>query len=337
MAQQILSLTDLIGNENIKIQLAIAGKAALINNAAIPHTLFAGSAGCGKTSTARALSANQDCDILLTPPEGLKTTNDIADVLKKLCVDGYDYEGNKIGKTRPTIIFLDEIHKMPLGGQEALGIAMEEKYIATRNKYTGQTSHIRLPDFTVIGATTILGKLSKPFCDRFRLSFHFEPYSFEDSLLIVKKQAEIRNIKINEEAVKDIALRSRGVPRTMVTFLERAKDSIVITGRDEITEVVTNAVFALANIDDSGLDKNDLKILETLYTIGMPIGIDTLSVILDESTTTVQNSREPYLIQRGLLIRTGRGRMITEKGIKYLMESGRIKNKRNFVGGMQCH
>ncbi|MCK5017463.1 MAG: hypothetical protein KAS32_10385, partial [Candidatus Peribacteraceae bacterium] len=234
-------------------------------------------------------------------------------------------------KIRPTIVFFDEIHKMPLGGQESLGIAMEEWYVVYKSPYSGQVQEIWLPKFSLIGATTLSGKLSKPFRDRFKLWFQFNTYNMEESISIVKKHAELRTLTITNEGAAAIASRARGVPRTMVGYLERAADTVTVMGEKIITSHAVESVFNIMGVDSTGLTTNDIKLLCSLYEHGIPVGLDTLAIILDESPSTIQYSQEPYLIQRGLLMRTGRGRILSKKGSDYLKERGHIETRRRFT------
>lgn len=329
-----MRFTDIVGNDAIKVQLSIASKAARINNTSVPHTLFAGSAGCGKTSMSKALAEDLGSNMVKIPPESIKTSQDIVDLSEKLSVEGYTRSGRIVGLTKPTIVFLDEIHKIPVSGQEALGIAMEEWYVAMKNKFTKEIVEFWLPRFTVVGATTESGKLSKPFRDRFKLLFHFSTYSFDESCAIVRKHAELKNVLISESAVINIANRGRGVPRILVGLLERVIDAnLVMKMPEPISGEAAEIVFKLMGVDSTGLLDSDIKILKCLYESGVPVGIETLAVITNESEGTVQHRHEPYLIQRGLLIRTGRGRMITQKGIEYLRDNGHIEGKRRFSNG----
>lgn len=327
----MLTFDDIIGNERIKIQLQIASGAAKIRNTSVPHVLFTGAAGCGKTTMSKALAQNQEAYMLKIPPESIRTSQDVLDIGERLSVEGYNQEGEQVGPIKPTILFLDEVHKMPIGGQEALGIAMEEWYVATKNKYTGESFELWLPKFTVVGATTLLGKLSKPFRDRFKMLFQFSTYNLEDSINIVKKHAEIKHIKIDDDAAKEIARRARGVPRVMVSFLERAHDTVMVMGDERITKEATDSVFNFMEIDETGLERNDIKLLMYLYQYGIPVGLDTLVVLINESAATIQFTREPYLIRQGLILKTGKGRLITKKGIDYLKEHNYVKNTRAFA------
>ena len=321
---------DIIGNDNIKLQLQIASQAARINNTSIPHVLFAGAAGCGKTSMAKALSKDVRTNLIKVPPESLKTSQDLLDISENMNYSGYNKYGNVVGQRKPSILFLDEIHKMPLSGQESLGIAMEEWYTATKNKWTREVDNIWLPRFTVVGATTLEGKLSKPFRDRFKLIFYFETYDFDLSVQIVKKHAELNKIQITDGAAIEIAKRSRGVPRVMVSYLTNCADAATVAEMELVDEVATTSMFNIMGIDDKGLTRSDIKVLKSLYKSGMPVGLDTLSVMTDISGQTIQNAIEPYLIQTGLILRSSRGRLITKKGLEYLVLNKHIEPKRKF-------
>lgn len=326
-----MKFDDIIGNEDIKLQLQIAGMAAKKKNTSIPHVLFAGAAGCGKTTMAKALAKSQNSEFLKIPPESMKSAKDALDLVDQLCVEGYTKEGDVVGQIRPTILFFDEVHQMPLKGQEVLGIAMEEWYMSSKNQYTGELQEYWLPRFTLVGATTLSGKLSKPFRDRFKLIFQFNTYDLKESVNIIKVHANLKGIQITDEGAKAIAHRARGVPRTMVGYLERAADIVTVMGDDLVTNDSVDSIFKVMGIDNTGLLTNDIQLLMSLYEAGVPVGLDTLSIILNESQETIKNSMEPYLIQRGYIMRTGRGRVITQRGIEYLKENNHIKSKRKFA------
>jgi Holliday junction DNA helicase RuvB len=175
----------------------------------------------------------------------------------------------------------------------------------------------------------LVGKLSKPFRDRFKLAFYFETYSEEDLVLIVKKHAEMKGIAITDEASRCIASRSRGIPRIAVSFLDRVKDAAIITDMDEINTDLSEAVFRIMGIDKNGLTKNDIKMLKTLYDNGNPVGVDTLSIMINEQVSSVENNIEPFLIQSGLMLRTGKGRTITQKGLEYMIEMGYVPQQKS--------
>ena len=320
---------DIIGNESIKLQLRIASKASIMKNASTPHVLFAGAAGCGKTTTAKALVKSIGSDLIKAPAEALKKTEDIIQIIEQLNVDGYDKNGEVVGDIKPSVVFIDEIHKMPLAGQEILGIAAEEWYISHKDKFTGEVLNYWVPKFTLIGATTLEGSLSKPFRDRFKLIFYFSPYELEESVKIVLMHSRLKNVSITDGGALEIAKRGRGVPRTLVGLLDNCINSNIVLGRDTIDADSAVATFEIMGIDSSGLNKEDISVLKSLYKAGSPVGIDTLSVITNISPQTIMNAKEPHLLQKGLIMRTGRGRTLTKKGRDYLIENKHIEGKSN--------
>jgi Holliday junction DNA helicase RuvB len=203
-------------------------------------------------------------------------------------------------------------------GQEKLGIIMENYLIETGrpNKYYWT------PYFTLIGATTMAGELSKPFLNRFKLNFMFQPYSFEESVQIVYMHAKRLNLMVSPLAAEDIAKRGRGVPRIMIGYLECCRDTAIYRRMPVITDFVTRSTFNELEIDEEGLTRTELKILETLYNAERPIGLDTLSVVTGESAKTIKNELETYLMQNGYIVRSGAGRIVTQKGRLYLEEKG---------------
>ena len=318
MAPNITDQIRLIGHENTKRQIDIAANSAKARNVAMPHMLFSGAPGCGKTSLAKEMARILKCDFISVIPETMKDINSIKKILTSLNHDGYDERGNRIGKINPSIIFMDEIHRLPMYGQEKLGIVMENLLLETGrpNKY------FWIPHFTLIGATTLAGELSKPFLNRFKLNFHFQAYSMEDSLDIINLHAARIKIGITRKAARDIAKRGRGVPRIMIGYLERCRDVALANRSYIITSYITTATFSDLGIDEFGLTKVELKILKVLYESDKPIGLETLAVITNESAKTIKNELEPYLMQQGYMVRSGSGRIITPDGREYLEKQG---------------
>jgi Holliday junction DNA helicase RuvB len=304
----------MIGHENTKKQLAIAMNAAKKDNRNIPHTLFAGAAGCGKTSMSKRVAADAKVAFIKVAPDDLKDLKSIKLLLKKLDHSNYNDRGDRIGAIKPSIIFIDEIHRMSVQGQEILGIAMEEFELESDRlgkKYW-------LPYFTVIGATTNDGMLTKPFRDRFKIKILFQPYHEEEIQEIVKLKAEEFKQLITPKAVRSIAKRARGIPRIVIGYFERARDRALMYNAKVITSEIADRTFEAMGIDDNGLTRVDLKILRALRESKTALGIENLAVITNEAAKTIAESAEPFLIQQGFIIRGGKGRTITEKGIQYL-------------------
>jgi len=329
----------LIGNQNIRDQLDVARFSAYSEDRPLPHTLLSGAAGCGKTSTAREIAQQSNSLFINVAPESIRTRDDILNLIEQFDrKTGYDRYGNRIKEIKITypIVFIDEIHRLPIAGQEHLGIAMEEWRVPLDEKqvkikpYDKFGTHIKnrsrwCPKFTLIGATTNDGLLSKPFKDRFKLRFLFNTYTIEDSIEIVKVHANRLKVNIDDGGAYEIARRGRGVPRIIVSLLERCKDFAISMGHTIINTEVAKVTFSFIKIDNSGLNEVDIKILTTLYDTKGPIGIDNLAIIVNESKQAISETIEPYLIQRGLLTRTPHGRMLTEKGKEYLIKQGHIK------------
>lgn len=315
----------MIGNEKIKLQLSLAGQAAKLKNNSMPHMLFSGSPGTGKTTCAKALADLQDTPYIQAPPESFKNPEAIYGIFTKLDYSGYDGEGNIVEAVRPTIIFFDEIHNLPLIAQEIFGVAMENWEVAVKKKHSPETRLHWLPRFTIIGATTLEGKLSKPFLDRFKMILSFQTYSLEESIRITNFHAARKGYDITEDAAACIASKARGTPRLVVRYLEGVIDATVVLNRNVIEVDTANTIFDLMGIDSTGLLQSDIKLLKALYKAEAPLGVDNLSILLNEEKTTLERRTEPYLIRRGLMIKTGQGRLITERGIDYLQENGHVE------------
>lgn len=314
---------EFIGNKNTKDRVKVAVSSAKHRNTAIPHMLLSGAAGCGKTTTARWLSELGGYEYLPASPLELKTKKAVYALLEKLNMEGYNETGDRVGDVKPTILFFDEIHQMPIIGQELLGLAME-RFILDADV---PNKLIWLPYFTMVGATTDDGILTKPFRNRFKMKFIFEPYEDDDMRHIVKFHAVKNKLMLTEGAVCNITQRSRGVPRTMVNYLETIRDIMLSEGARIVDDSLVDFAFDTLGVDDTGLTKVEIKILKSLFQAGTPVGLDNLGIITNESNKTISQSIEPFLIRRGLIIRTGKGRTITKEGIKYLEDRGHLDTK----------
>lgn len=308
---------ELIGHENTKRQIEIAANSAVKRNKAVPHMLFTGAPGCGKTSMAKYLADKFGLPFLSVVPNDLKDYKGVIKILEKLNHKNYDRKGNRIGKTNPTILFLDEIHNLPLKGQELLGLAMERFIMETGrpNKYYW------IPFFTLVGATTKAGNLSKPFLDRFKMIFTFEPYPLDEMIEIVKINAKNLGIRMTQAGTEDIAKRSRGIPRIVVGYTERVRDKVIAVDSFLATQHLIKGVFNDMGIDEEGLTKTELKILKVLFDSDTPVSLDNLSIITEEDRKTTKDYAEPFLIRKGFMTISGKGRIITEKGRGYIADT----------------
>lgn len=308
----------MIGNDQIQKQIRIVSEAAKKRNTSLPHMLFSGAPGCGKTTLARETAQSGGMSFIQIPPESLKGYKEVIDLLGEVNHDGYNKKGDVIDEIKPTIIFIDEIHRLPIQGQEKLGIAMENYQLESD---TDKNKFIWFPLFTIVGATTEEGILSKPFRDRFKLNFTFKLYDNDVLTEITAYHGnKMEDMTITRKACKDIASRSRGTPRIAVKYLERARDYAMFIGSDIVTSKVTEEVFNELGIDHLGLNEDERSLLMALYEVGTPIGANNLSVITNVSEKTIADSIEPFLIHKGLISRSGKGRMLTPKGRQYIYE-----------------
>ena len=312
---------EIIGHTNMKKQLEVAIEAANKRNMALPHMLFSGAAGCGKTSSANYIANKINATLLSIVPNDLKDYRSVVKALSKLNHENYDSCGNRIGTIQPTVMFLDEVHNLPIKGQELLGLVMERFMIeASRpNKYHW------VPFFTLIGATTLAGKLSKPFRDRFKLVFNFQPYSLEEMLQIVVFHARRTGIRCTPSGVNEIAKRSRGTPRIAVGYVERVRDRMLVYNSKIATSGLIKDMFEELGVDEEGLTNLEERLLKILIESDVPVSLDNLSVMLQEDSKSIKDFAEPYLIRKGLILVSGRGRVITELGRQHLRENVGVK------------
>jgi len=350
----------LIGNLDIWHQILLAKLAASHENRPLPHTLFSGAAGCGKTSTAKQIANKSNTQFIKVAPENIKSPNDVVEIIDMLDTGGYDKYGNikENTKLNPPIVFIDEIHRLSEIGQEHLGIAMEEWCVpispkkVLANPYdkfgAGTAGRVRwCPMFTLIGATTNDGLLTKPFLDRFKMKLLFTTYSDEESASIAKVHAEKIGIGLDDGGAKEISKRGRGVPRIIVGLLERCRDFALSVNKNIIDTDIAKSTFIVVKVDNTGLTNSDVKILVTLYNSTEPIGLDNLSIITNESKKAISETIEPYLVQRGFILRGSRGRILTEQGKNYLIKQGHIKIDKDdnaridipstYKRSLQCH
>lgn len=305
---------ELIGHDNTKKQLNLAITASKLRNSPLPHMLFSGTAGCGKTSLAKYIAKTAGYPFITAVPNDMKDKQSVMKILNKLDHSNYDDMGNIIGKLSSTVLFFDEVHRLPDKGQELLGIAMEEYEIAS----SAANKKMWIPYFTLIGATTLPGSLTKPFRERFKIFINFRPYEKDDLCKIVSYHARKLGINILPEGILGIVSRSRGIPRIAVGFVERLRDIMVSMRIAVATRYVVEGMFEVLKIDSEGCTETELKILKTLFENSTPIGIENLSIITETDQKTLREYVEPFLIRSGLILVSGKGRIITQKGIDYI-------------------
>jgi len=303
-----LTFDDFSGQDQVLENLQIFVEAAVERNEALDHTLFHGPPGLGKTTLAHILANELNVGIKVTSGPVLDKPGDLAGLLTNL--EDRD------------VLFIDEIHRLSPIVEEYLYSAMEDYKIdiMIESGPNARTVQINLNPFTLVGATTRSGLLTAPMRARFGISSRLQYYSTELLSTILQRSAQILNVPISFEAAIEIAGRSRGTPRIANALLRRVRDFAQIKGNGKIDIEIAKFGLKALNVDAHGLDEMDNKILTTIIDKfkGGPVGITTIATAVSESPETIEEVYEPFLIQQGFIMRTPRGREVTELAYKHL-------------------
>lgn len=299
---------DFIGQDNLKENMKVYVQAATQRGGVLDHTLLSGPPGLGKTTFAKIIAYEMGGNFISTAAPVIEKPKDIASLLSNI--------------KKKDILFIDEIHRLKPIVEEILYSAMEDCKLDIKlgNEMTSSLIKIDIEPFTLIGATTKPGALTKPLVSRFGIVHNFDFYSLDDLETIVSRNASHLKLNFTSEGVQEIAKRSRATPRILNRLLKRIRDYAEVLKKKLIDRDVVNYALNKMSIDSIGLSNMDLKILETIaHTFeGGPVGIENLATSIGEDASSLEDVYEPYLIQIGFVKRTARGRVLTGKAYKHI-------------------
>ena len=302
------SFDDFIGQEDLKENMQVYVKAAVGRKDVLDHTLLSGPPGLGKTTFAQIIAHEMGGNFISTSAPVIEKPKDMASLLSNI--------------KKKDILFIDEIHRLKPIVEEILYSAMEDCKLDIKlgNDTTSNLIKIDIEPFTLIGATTKAGALTKPLVSRFGIIHAFDFYTLSDLEKIVSRNGSYLKLKFTDNGVTEIARRSRGTPRILNRLLKRIRDYADVLNKQEIDKKVVDYALNKMNIDAIGLGNMDIKILSTVaHTFeGGPVGIENLATSIGEDASSLEDVYEPYLIQIGFLKRTSRGRVLTSKAYKHI-------------------
>lgn len=307
--------SEYVGQKKVVQNVEVMVESAKIRSSAMDHALLSGPPGLGKTSLAMIIAKSIGSELHVISGPAIEKKGDLAAILTNL--------GPR------DVLFIDEIHRMHISVEEILYSAMEDYRldIVIGQGPSARTMQIQVAPFTLIGATTRSGLLSNPLRDRFMAHLHFDFYNHDELASIVRNNAKKLNLDLDPIALNHIAKCARGTPRIANRILRRVRDFALVKGETRISEDSVMKSLSLMEIDEYGLDRMDRKILQVIdeYYKGGPVGIETLCATLAEDRTTIEDVYEPYLLKEGFLLRTPRGREISQKSKDHLLKMGQLK------------
>lgn len=301
-------LDDYVGQDKVKNSLKIYIDAARDRKEALDHVLLYGPPGLGKTTLSHIIATELGTQLKVTSGPAIEHAADLAAILTNL--------------QKNDVLFIDEIHRLNHSVEEILYPAMEDfslDFIVGKGP-SARNMRLKLQPFTLVGATTKAGNIASPLRDRFGIIERLELYDEKDLSNIISRSAKILNIEIEDDAVLEIAKRSRGTPRIANRLLKRVRDYAQVKGNGKVTLDISKEALKLMDVDDKGLDFVDRRLLEALIKIfkGGPVGVETLATSIGEEVATVEDVYEPYLIRLGFIARTLRGRVALDGAYTHL-------------------
>ncbi len=310
-------LSEYIGQERLKENLRIFLEAAKARGEPLDHVLFYGPPGLGKTTLAHIIANEMGTNLKITSGPAIERPGDLASILTNM--------------SKGDVLFIDEIHRLGKAVEEVLYPAMEDFAldIIIGKGPSARSVRLRLPRFTVVGATTRLALMTSPLRGRFGVVYRLDFYDLAAMEQIVTRSATILGVRLSPEGAREIARRSRGTPRVANRLLRRVRDFAEVRAQGEITLDVAREALALLDVDDLGLDEVDRRVIRTIIEKfgGGPVGLDTLSATLCEERDTLEDVYEPFLIQAGFLQRTPRGRVVTSRTLEYFDKTAKKGKK----------
>lgn len=302
------TLDQYVGQERVRDNLRVLIEAAKTREEPLDHVLFSGPPGLGKTTLANVLANEMGSKLHTTSGPAIERTGDLAAILTNL--------------EAGDVLFIDEIHRLNHMVEEVLYPAMEDFFldIVIGKGPAARSIRLDIPKFTLVGATTRTGLLTGPLRDRFGISFRLDYYTVDELADIVSRSAAILGVTIDSQGAAEIASRSRGTPRLANRLLKRVRDYAQVRANGTITWDVAAQALTFFEIDEMGLDWMDVKILTALCATfrGRPVGLSTIASAVGEDASTIEDVYEPYLLQRGLLVRTPQGRKATYAAFEHL-------------------
>ncbi len=301
-------LEDFIGQKTVKENLKIFIEAAKLRGEPLDHVLFYGPPGLGKTTLAGIIANELGVDIKITSGPAIERAGDLAAILTNL--------------NENDVLFIDEIHRLNRSVEEVLYSAMEDYAldIIIGKGPSARSIRLDIAKFTLIGATTRAGSLSAPLRDRFGVISKFELYTHDELTEIIRRSAGLLGVETDQTSLMEMARCSRGTPRVANRLLKRIRDFSQVRGDGRIDEAITCSALKALGVDELGLERLDREILSAIIERfnGGPVGIDTIAASIGEERVTIEDAYEPYLIQSGLLYRTQKGRMVSQRGYKHM-------------------